>query len=202
MNEDRIIVIDKGDYPVKKLEDIEKPESTLRMGRRLMNMCGLFWWISSGTLLGFYRDKDFIPYDTDIDVGVKVMAGQDVDWYYKTVKAVFEKYMRPIRTILEMETGRPMQMAYIDKNDCIFDIYYYYEGIEEGKLVNYNESSTMKKDAFIFNRLKLLETKYGEYPAPMNIEAYMVMRYGPYWHIPSKGKGMFDGNYGGEDETT
>jgi hypothetical protein len=31
---------------------------------------GVDWWLTDGTLLGFHRDRAFIPHDTDLDLGV------------------------------------------------------------------------------------------------------------------------------------
>src|SRR5690606_8267804 len=38
----------------------------------VMNAAGAVWWLADGTALGAYRSGDFIPGDSDIDLGMWV----------------------------------------------------------------------------------------------------------------------------------
>ncbi|XP_055337401.1 ribitol-5-phosphate transferase FKTN-like [Paramacrobiotus metropolitanus] len=38
--------------------------------RKILDEAGVVWWISSGTLLGWFRQCDIIPYSQDIDIGI------------------------------------------------------------------------------------------------------------------------------------
>lgn len=161
---------------------VKNIESTLNRAKSHMN-CD--WWISSGSAIGLYRDGDFIPNDTDIDVGVRSVYGQ---------KHIQIPGFRLIRTM--DWRGRPIQTAFIDDNNsCIFDIYYYYTDILEDKLVTVSEYGYVYfQKGFIVKPLfgiKELETKYGRYPFLDPIEDYLIDRYGENWKIPSDSKGNY-----------
>jgi fukutin len=172
-------------FQLKQLKEINEPEKTLIKGCQLLEELEFKYWLSSGTLLGFYREGDFIPTDTDIDVGVHLTYNAEIA---EKVKAKFADFTL-IRTI--DHDNKPMQLAYLDNNGAIFDIYFYYE--EGDKLVNHNEEGVMEKPLNIFE-LAPYETKYGTFPAPKDIEAYLVMRYGD-WQTPSNKKGLYTNDF-------
>jgi hypothetical protein len=164
-----------------KLSSIENINLTLYKAITQLN-CS--WWISSGTAIGLYRDGDFIPDDTDIDIGVRSSLGQ---------KHIFLNDFKLIRTMDWRD--RPIQTAYIDDNGCIFDIYYYYDDILENKLVTVSEYGYAHfNQCFIVKPLfniKKLKTKYGELPFLDPIEDYLVDRFGLEWKTPKSVKGKY-----------
>jgi hypothetical protein len=44
---------------------------------KILNESRLKWWIDSGTLLGLYRDNQFLPNDADIDLGILCRSGEE-----------------------------------------------------------------------------------------------------------------------------
>ncbi len=145
---------------------------------------GVKWWLSAGTALGFYRDKDFIPNDTDIDIAI------EGDWD-NDQRSYFAELFKDHRLIREaIWDGHIMQMAYQDTNNCIFDFYFYYP---DGKnRINHNEMGTMTKPRY---GIKKLKTKYGSYPFPDPIEDYLLIRYGKDWKIPQQKKGLYGNDF-------
>ena len=164
-------------FVIRQLKTFEHPEEVLFDGLDRLKRHHV--WVSSGTMLGLYRDKDFIPNDTDIDVGI---------WGGPTREEIL-KDMEGYRLIREVEhEEKPMQLAF-EKDDLIFDIYFYYE---EGKtLKNTNEMGEMVKPKYLFETLGELETKYGTIPTPNPLEEYLNIRYGKDWKIPSNKKGLY-----------
>lgn len=133
-----------------------------------MNQIGIKHWISSGTLLGFYRDKGFIPHDTDLDVNV--FSDRPV-----LIKPVgFE----PIRSMTYR--GHPMQTAYMKKG-VIFDIYYFYE--DGDCAINCNEYGIIRKPMRFLETLGELEFNGCTYPTPSPIEEFLTWRFGD-WKTP------------------
>lgn len=132
------------------------------------------YWVSAGTALGLYRDKDFITGDTDIDVEML----EDVELDYPLIRTVTHE-------------GKIQQRAYLI-NDTIFDIYFYQK--EGDEYVNYNEQGVMRFPCYYFDTLEIIETKYGTLPFPSPVEDYLKYRYGD-WQTPSNKKGLYGNDF-------
>lgn len=160
---------------IKLFEPVEleplKPNAIEVLREGLYHMTGTYW-ISSGTLLGLYRDHQLIPHDTDLDVNV-------LDHLEITEKDL--PGFRLMRT--QHYKGKVMQTAFI-KDDVIFDNYYFYS---EGEYaVNYNDQGIIKKP------LKFLKTTiYKGYPVPTPIEEFLEWRFGD-WKTPKVTKDTWD----------
>lgn len=129
------------------------------------------WFISDGTLLGFVRENDFIPKDTDIDVAV--MGFEDISLPFDLIRTSYWE-------------GKQMQQAYIDrKTNTIFDIYFYYPDIIEGKWTTVGGYGKLPLSEY---EITTIETKYGVFNAPDPQEKYLEERYGD-WKTPKQDKG-------------
>jgi hypothetical protein len=79
-----------------------------------------------------------------------------------------------------------MQTAYI-KDNVIFDVYYFYEGITEGKLVNVNEHGVIEMpEKFSLTQPFVYRNK--SIPIPGDIEEYLVWIFGADWITPKTKK--------------
>jgi hypothetical protein len=127
------------------------------------------YWLSAGTLLGFERDDNFIPHDTDIDVAV--IGTQEV--------ALPTEY-RLIRKIDDDEL--PMQRAYIhEPTNIIFDIFHYH--IDGDQIYNTQEQGTIRRSLKL---VKPLDTKLylgHRFNVPNDIDKYLTEWYGD-WRTP------------------
>jgi phosphorylcholine metabolism protein LicD len=133
-------------------------------------------WISSGTLLGLYRDKGFIPHDTDIDVNVLDSA---------------EIELRGFDLIRKMwHQDRIMQTAFI-KDTVIFDIYYFYSDSKPQFAVNYNEYGVIEKPLGFLTDLDSLEFNGQSYPTPHDIPMFLNWRFSD-WQTPKKNKDSWE----------
>jgi hypothetical protein len=174
------------------MRDVHRPEATLLRGIQTLQKCQLETFLNMGTALGFRREGDFIPNDTDIDVGV---LG---DWenFASTLRTKDRLTMalrfEPLRTILY--AGRPMQHAFIDpENSCIFDIYYFYLNYEPHTVVNVNAYGFMRYPREMFEQpVKSFKSKYGKLPVLAKWEEYLAWQYGDTWKEPREGdKGLY-----------
>jgi len=77
------------------------------------------WYLAFGTALGLYRDKDFIPGDTDIDVAV-IDEKPDVE----EIKKAFKKY-EIVRTV--KDDKKIYQICFQAKDKMVIDICFFYE---------------------------------------------------------------------------
>ena len=152
----------------------------LHQAHRLGKLDGCKYWLGGGTVLGLYRQDDFIPGDTDIDIEVEGYPGIDSDLI------VTFSDMDLIRTVYDKD--RPMQIAFIYK-DVIFDVYVWWR--EGDFMVNHNDCGTMRIPARFYDELAWLQCQYGEFPTPWPIEEYLAIRYGKDWETPRNHKGLY-----------
>jgi len=137
-------------------------------------------FISAGTLLGLYRDGDFIPGDSDIDIDIIGYDGIG-EYIFKTLG-----HMDLIRTTYH--SNRPQQIAFMYRT-IIFDVWILWRNGDS--VINYNDMGVMKKPVSFYDNPSKLETKYGNFLAPGPIDEYLKFRYGPDWKTPKKSKGIY-----------
>lgn len=138
------------------------------------------YWVAAGTLLGLYRDGDFIDGDTDIDIEVQGYSGVDLD-----LIRIFSD-MVLIRTI--HSATKPMQVAFMFK-DVIFDVYVFWR--DDDMMVNHNDMGDMAIPYKFYNDLAILRTNYGDFPCPNPLDDYLAIRYGADWETPKNHKGLY-----------
>jgi len=161
----------------------------LKRCNSLLEFLEIPYWISAGTALGLYRDGDFIPHDTDIDVEV---LGKDIKSYDKLIDAFKEEGFRLFRKMICLNNNKCMQLAFYNETwEVIYDIYIYYD--EGGdNYINHNEFGVLKIPK------RMVDTKeiIGDYIFPSDIEEYLKFRYGKDWRTPKTSKGDWEKEMG------
>ncbi len=141
--------------------------------------------LGDGTILGLYRNGDFIAHDNDIDVEI---VGDDK---VKEIEALFKlKGMTLGRKAIYKD--KVQQVIYYTKNNVLFDIVIWHKNEKNGDLYNYSERDYERiQDNKFFEKDKLenISFKNKEYPMPTPIEEWLVMRYGSDWQTPKTYKG-------------
>ena len=97
----------------------EGAESLLRNFVECMNENNIPYWLEFGTLLGAYRDGDFIPNDIDLDVGAYLKDANRI--YHSLLKSGF-KLVREFHVV--GENGLEQTYEY---NGVTIDVMYFYE---------------------------------------------------------------------------
>lgn len=149
----------------------------LEIGCQYLNTMKAHYWLSSGTLIGLYRDHQLITFDTDLDVNVLTDISKPITYKPDGFKLVRTMYYDNL----------PMQTAYIAKK-VIFDIYYFYTGIKRGKVINYNDLGIIEKPFEFVDKLSSLVFEGINYPIPNKIEKFLKWRFGNNWKIPRTNK--------------
>lgn len=172
-------LIEHRDYKMESLGD--KPASrVLREGVEAIEKTGIRYWLSSGTLLGIYRDGGLMREDTDVDIGI---IGADPG----IVEEIMEKAGFELIRSLNYQ-GFAQQRAFI-KDDVIFDIYFNY--LQNGFYVNFNEHGWIRKPAEILSWLCMIDFEGKKYECP-DSERYLTWRYDD-WEIPKRNPGDWSG---------
>jgi len=163
-----------GDYEFIDVRDVPNPEKHLVKSAEILE--GYKWYFSFGTALGLYRDKGFIPGDTDIDINI-------ITDNPKEIIDKFSKEYRLVRTIIY--NGICQQAVFQAPDKLLIDLSFGYED-GEGYISRHEEANYFdEKD--LLGDLKKLSTPFGEFPFPEKIEDYLVKRYGD-WQTPRYGK--------------
>lgn len=130
------------------------------------------WWISAGTLLGFIRDGNFLPLDTDLDVS---LVG-NVD---RTPLPGFKL----VRTVDSDDGKEQYQTVFLhEETNILFDINQYHPRGENYR--TYRElDEYIETPKELVDPLKTMTYKGYDFPIPNDIERYLTMWYGN-WRIP------------------
>ena len=177
------------------------------------------WWIDCGTLLGLYRDGDIIHNDKDCDVCVDISTITK-EWLIDLLdsgllrnKTVIKKEFKLFAEggkVLEHLMNRDVWMMRTltiepsNKKTKFFGgtlkpfIDVFPKAMVEvngDKLLTSNGPfhtlyATATKNVY---PLGTMQTKYGEFPVPHDIEAYLVEMYGSTWRIPDPNFGNYPG---------
>ena len=134
------------------------------------------YWIDFGTLLGFYRQGEFLETDPDIDIGVK---REDQDKIFDAICEIRKYYNVSVR----VENGY-LAGYKIYCEDTWIDIAFYFK-YEDKRIWTISQwEQVMVFDEKYFNELQELEVKGVKFKVPNHLEELMVLKYGEDWRRP------------------
>lgn len=142
---------------------------------RALNDGGVSYWLTDGTLLGFYRENGFISHDSDIDLAVPINAYSDV--IFKEMESQGFAFVRQLGAV-----GKGLELTF-QKNAVNVDIFFFYR--EAGRLFH----SAWLKDLEIRYYYEPFELKVTVFNGlvvnvPADTKSYLVQKYGPDWATP------------------
>ena len=139
------------------------------------------FWIDFGTLLGFYRQGEFLETDPDIDIGVH-REHQD-----KVIKLVdkLAKIGKVVARVDIGEIGTHYLAGYkIVLEDFWLDIAFFWDAGDKYILPISEWPRVMTFDKDYYDDQIDLKIKGINFKMPRRIEDYMVLHYGKDWKVP------------------
>ncbi len=133
------------------------------------------YWLTDGTLLGFYRDGDFIKNDFDVDL------------------AVFIDELNP-SLIKEFENQGMYLLRSSGKKECGLEYTFSRKGVNLDIFFFYKEKDYIWHAAWLYDEIIRFRYPYQQYRintylghqfrTPENIEEYVRTKYGEGWRKP------------------
>lgn len=172
------------DYNMNKEEALKNLKDLDRIFRETETE----YWLSCGTLLGFYRDGDFIGHDTDTDVCVSIECLN---------KSLLDKIADQGFNILRMHgrVDNGFEITLI-KNNIKTDLFFFYKNKDNwfhSVYANHSAGSYDKFD-YEFKPFTLKEKEYlgHTFFVPQNEEEVIIQQYGKDWRVPNKNWSYFN----------
>lgn len=147
--------------------------------KEILDKGGIEFWIDFGTLLGFYRQGDFLETDPDIDLGVK-RKNQD------KVIAVAPELANLGKLITRVDIGNGHYLAgyKLCRDGFWIDIAFFFKHEDKYILPISEWDKVMVFENKYYDNLVDLEVKGMKFKMPKDIEDYMILHYGKEWRRP------------------
>lgn len=140
------------------------------------------YWLSCGTLLGFYRQGDFISHDLDTDVCISIDSLN-----LNLLKDIFKNGFKCNRVFGRIHDGFEIALF---KNGVKTDLFFVYKKDDywyHSVYANFTNIDSVKYD-YIFEPIEIKETQFlgHMFKTPSDIESVLKQQYGEDWAIPNK----------------
>ena len=177
-------------YNLNKIIYIINMEECLIDMHKILTENNIEFFLTCGTLLGQYRNDDFISYDTDIDFGI---FSRHFHERIKHLVLSSNKFNLQYRIL-----GSPkdsLEYKFWHKNGCSIDLFFYYPVNKNNDDYYYSASfygiCDTKKEGYCkwgnhIRGLKQITFKNRLFNIPINVEEFLEEHYGKDWRTPKK----------------
>ena len=163
----------------------------LRKFKAIMETNNIFFWLEFGTLLGAYREKDFIAHDLDIDIGLFIDNDKD-----KIERALISGGFKKLQEITIDDGKYGLEQSYLYKGVKI-DLFYftikndemYCHTFKASENKTWNETILEKgglviqEHVFPYHGFITMEFKGMTFNVPNEIEKHLSANYGKNFMI-------------------
>jgi len=187
---------------------VEKGVSLLSGVVNIIEHLKIEYWLEGGTCLGAVRDKHFIPWDHDVDLGIKFDSEKKLNLLINELNAIYKVESRKFSTKHRKQFNGTYRLIKISPNKSIFskfkeqllknigykdefclDIFIFYKQPLNGDINNIVYKYVVFGKVGYHNRRYLEDTKkivfYNrEYKIPNKVTEWLETKYGPDWKIP------------------
>lgn len=158
----------------KKGLDSEECKQFLIEVRDILNKKNINYFLLFGTLLGAYRENNFIKHDKDIDIGVFIESKEDLESLILD-GSFSEKGIQFFKD----------RFYSLCKGNVYMDIYPFTMDRDEYRsLLGWEYNFRLNPKYFPTQEIEFLGEKFS---TVSNIEDYLVEKYGKDWRIPAEG---------------
>ena len=161
--------------PKKPFFDMYVAEEALVIINNIFKKVNLRFFLIFGTCLGAVRDKSFIKYDTDIDLGI-----------YKLDK---NKLILAIEELIEKDNFEISKISILNESitivykNIIIDIGLFHK---KDNYYIYNDFYENKMPQEFLDRLEKVKFLGKNFNVPFTGERYLKYQYGKNWEVPTK----------------
>ncbi len=156
------------------------PKSALQIleeATSILASLGVKSWLTDGTLLGYYREGNFLKHDKDVDIGILRAS-----WNNLILPTMISNNFELIREKGSLDNGLEYSFK---KNNISIDFFFFYEEEE-----NLWHSAWLKTLQLTFNypnfSTKPIVFLGRNFSAPTNEEEFLRIKYGESWATPEK----------------
>lgn len=151
--------------------------------RSVLNSLGIEFWLTDGTLLGYFREGDIIEHDRDVDLGLMI------ECYSDEIIPAFRRKGFTVKYVLgEKKMG--LELSF-ERDGINVDLFFFYregdrlwhgtwQGIDKGRKRNLIK--------YYYDPFELREIEFmgAVFKVPANTLEYVEAKYGKDWRTPVK----------------
>lgn len=147
----------------------------------VLRSLGIDFWLTDGTLLGYFREGDLIEHDLDADLGLSIGD------YSDDIIPSFKRVGFDLKYVLG-EKKRGLELSFI-RDGVKVDLFFFYR--ESGRLWHgawrgFDKGRRRNLIKYYYEPFELKEVEFlgGRFNIPADTEKYVETKYGKDWRTP------------------